>query len=185
MNPSNLAAVVMAGGLGTRMHSRTPKHLHSVLGRRLVDWVIATAREAGVERVVVVTSPDTSDAFPGLEVAVQEVPRGTGDAGRSARVALADFDGDVVVLNGDVPALSADVVRAHVETHRSAGAAGTVLSFEPADVRAYGRIVRDADGALARIVEARDASPEELALSEVNTGIYVFRSAVLWPALDR
>src|SRR5436305_4342922 len=136
MNPSNLAAVVMAGGLGTRMHSRTPKHLHPVLGRRLVDWVIAAAHEAGVERLVVVTSPDTRDVFPGVEVAVQEVPRGTGDAVAAARSALAGFDGDVLVLNGDVPALSGEVVSALVEAHRSAGAAGTVLSFEPADTRA-------------------------------------------------
>jgi bifunctional UDP-N-acetylglucosamine pyrophosphorylase/glucosamine-1-phosphate N-acetyltransferase len=185
MTPSNLAAVVMAGGLGTRMHSRTPKHLHPVLGRRLVDWVIAAAHEAGVERLVVVTSPETRDVFPGVEVAVQEVPRGTGDAVAAARSALAGFDGDVLVLNGDVPALSGEVVSALVEAHRSAGAAGTVLSFEPADTRAYGRIVRDGEGRLARIVEARDASAEELALTEVNSGIYVFRAAKLWPAIDR
>jgi bifunctional UDP-N-acetylglucosamine pyrophosphorylase/glucosamine-1-phosphate N-acetyltransferase len=185
MNPSNLAAVVMAGGLGTRMHSRTPKHLHPVLGRRLVDWVVATAQESGADRVVVVTAPDTRDAFPGVEVAVQEVPRGTGDAVRAAASALAGFEGDVIVLNGDVPALGAEVVRALVETHRAAGAGGTVLSFEPADTRAYGRIVRDGQGGLARIVEARDASPEELALTEVNSGIYVFRAALLWPLLER
>src|SRR4051794_13979958 len=185
MPMSNLAAVVMAGGLGTRMHSRTPKHLHPVLGRRLVDWVIAAAQDAGVDRVVVVTSPETRDAFPGVEVAVQEVPRGTGDAVAAARDALAGFDGDVLVLNGDVPALSPEVVRALVETHRSADAGGTVLSFEPADTRAYGRIVRDAEGGLARIVEARDASAEDLALTEVNSGIYVFRAAKLWPAIDR
>jgi bifunctional UDP-N-acetylglucosamine pyrophosphorylase/glucosamine-1-phosphate N-acetyltransferase len=182
---SNLAAVVMAGGLGTRMHSRTPKHLHPVLGRRLVDWVVATAQEAGADRVVVVTAPDTRDAFPGVEVAVQEVPRGTGDAVRAAAAALKGFDGDVLVLNGDVPALGADVVTALVATHRDAGAAGTVLAFEPDDVRAYGRIVRAADGSLARIVEARDASAEELALTEVNSGIYVFDAATLWPLLDR
>jgi bifunctional UDP-N-acetylglucosamine pyrophosphorylase/glucosamine-1-phosphate N-acetyltransferase len=185
MSASNLAAVVMAGGLGTRMHSRTPKHLHPVLGRRLVDWVVATAEEAGVHRVVIVTSPETRDAFPDLEVAVQEVARGTGDAVHAARAALGEERGDILVLNGDVPALSAEVVRALVETHRAAGAAGTVLSFEPADARSYGRIVRDGSGALARIVEARDASPDELALTEVNSGIYVFRSEKLWPALER
>src|SRR3954468_21446532 len=100
MPMSNLAAVVMAGGLGTRMHSRTPKHLHPVLGRRLVDWVVATAQEAGADRVVV-TAPDTRDAFPGVEVAVQEVPRGTGDAVRAAAATLEGFEGDVLVLNGD------------------------------------------------------------------------------------
>ncbi len=180
-----LAAVVMAGGLGTRMKSATPKHLHPLLGRRLVDWVIAAARDAGVERLVVVASPDTRDLYDGLEVAVQEQPLGTGDAVRAALAALAGAARDVLVLNGDVPALRPETLRALVATHRAAGAAATVLSFEPADVRQYGRIVRDGDGRLARIVEARDATPEELALGEVNSGIYVFRDEKLWPALER
>jgi bifunctional UDP-N-acetylglucosamine pyrophosphorylase/glucosamine-1-phosphate N-acetyltransferase len=180
-----LAAVVMAAGIGTRMKSATPKHLHPILGRRLVDWVVDAARDAGVERLVVVASPQTSDLLDGVEVAVQEEPRGTGDAVGSARAALEGFDGDVLVLNGDVPALRSETIRALVETHRAAGAAATVLSFEPADPGAYGRIVRDGDGRLARIVEAADASPEELALGEVNSGIYVFRAQQLWPALER
>jgi bifunctional UDP-N-acetylglucosamine pyrophosphorylase / glucosamine-1-phosphate N-acetyltransferase len=181
----DLAAVVMAGGLGTRMKSATPKHLHALLGRRMVDWVIAAAHAAGVARVVVVASPDSAGSYDGLEVAVQEEPLGTGDAVRAARAALEDSDVDVLVLNGDVPALTAETVRALVETHRSSGAAATVLSFEPADARAYGRIVRDGDGRLARIVEAADASPDELALREVNSGIYVFRGDKLWPVVDR
>ena len=180
-----LAAVVMAAGIGTRMKSATPKHLHPILGRRLVDWVVDAARGAGVERLVVVASPQTSDLLEGVEVAVQEEPRGTGDAVRCAGAALEGFDGDVLVLNGDVPALRSETIRALVETHRAAGAAATVLSFEPADAGAYGRIVRDENGQLARIVEAADASPDELALGEVNSGIYVFRAAKLWPALER
>src|SRR5947209_13605921 len=141
----DLAAVVMAGGLGTRMKSATPKHLHPLLGRRMVDWVIAAACDAGVERIVVVASPDSADSYDGLEVAVQEQPLGTGDAVRAARAALADAGGDVLVLNGDVPALRPELVRALVETHRRTEAAATVLAFEPADPRAYGRIVRDGD----------------------------------------
>jgi bifunctional UDP-N-acetylglucosamine pyrophosphorylase / glucosamine-1-phosphate N-acetyltransferase len=175
----------MAGGLGTRMKSATPKHLHPLLGRRMVDWVVEAAKDAGVERVVVVASPDSADSFSGVEVAVQREPLGTGDAVRSARDTLAGAGGDVLVLNGDVPGLSPDVVRALVETHRSEGAAATVLTFEPDDVRRYGRIVRDAEGRLARIVEAGDASEEELALREVNSGIYAFRAAELWPVLER
>jgi bifunctional UDP-N-acetylglucosamine pyrophosphorylase/glucosamine-1-phosphate N-acetyltransferase len=182
---NDLAAVVMAGGLGTRMKSATPKHLHPLLGRRMVDWVVQAAQDAGVERVVVVASPSTAASFTGVEVAVQQQALGTGDAVRSARAALAGETGDVLVLNGDVPGLTPELVRDLVETHRSEGAAGTVLAFEPPDARAYGRVVRDADGRLARIVEAGDASPEELALSEVNSGIYVFRAGKLWPALDR
>jgi len=182
---NDLAAVVMAGGLGTRMKSATPKHLHPLLGRRMVDWVIEAAKDAGVERIVVVASPDTVDAFDGVEVAVQETPLGTGDAVRSAAQALAGFGGDVLVLNGDVPALTPDLVHALVDTHRDQAAAATVLAFEPEDTRAYGRIVRDGNGRLARIVEAADATPDELALHEVNSGIYVFRAEELWPALER
>jgi bifunctional UDP-N-acetylglucosamine pyrophosphorylase / glucosamine-1-phosphate N-acetyltransferase len=182
---NDVTAVVMAAGLGTRMKSATPKHLHPLLGRRLVDWVVQAALDAGVERVVVVTSPDAADKFSDVDVAVQPKPLGTGDAVRSARDALQGFDGDVLVLNGDVPALTAGTVRALLETHRADGAAGTVLSFEPEDVRSYGRIVRDGNGSLARIVEAKDASPAELALGEVNSGIYVFRADKLWPVLDR
>jgi bifunctional UDP-N-acetylglucosamine pyrophosphorylase/glucosamine-1-phosphate N-acetyltransferase len=180
-----LAAVVMAGGIGTRMKSATPKHLHPLLGRRMVDWVIESARKAGVGRIVVVASPSTRELYEGVDVAVQEEPRGTGDAVRCARQALGNFDGDVLVLNGDVPALRPETLAALVETHRTANAAATVLSFEPAEAAAYGRIVRDGSGGVARIVEARDASPDELALGEVNSGIYVFDAAKLWPALER
>ncbi|HKD93515.1 MAG TPA: NTP transferase domain-containing protein [Gaiellaceae bacterium] len=180
-----LAAVVMAAGIGTRMKSATPKHLHPILGRRMVDWVVDAARDAGVERIVVVASPQTSDLLEDVEVAVQEEPLGTGDAVRCARSALEGFGGDVLVLNGDVPALRPETLRALVDTHRAAGAAATVLSFEPEDAGAYGRIVRDGDGGLARIVEAGDATAEELALGEVNSGIYVFKSEQLWPALER
>jgi bifunctional UDP-N-acetylglucosamine pyrophosphorylase/glucosamine-1-phosphate N-acetyltransferase len=180
-----LAAVVMAAGIGTRMKSATPKHLHPILGRRMVDWVVEAAREAGVERLVVVASPQTSGVLEDVEIAVQEEPLGTGDAVRRARGALEGFGGEILVLNGDVPALRPETIRALVDHHRAAGAAATVLSFEPADAGAYGRIVRDGDGQLARIVEAVDASPQELALREVNSGIYVFRAEKLWPALER
>src|SRR6266478_3300163 len=121
----------MAAGLGTRMRSALPKHLHPLLGRRLVDWVIRAARDAGCDPLIVVTSPDARDAFPDLRVAVQETPLGTGDAVRAARAALEGFDGDVLVLNGDVPGLTPELLHDLVETHRRERAAGTVLSFEP------------------------------------------------------
>jgi bifunctional UDP-N-acetylglucosamine pyrophosphorylase/glucosamine-1-phosphate N-acetyltransferase len=180
-----LAAVVMAGGLGTRMKSATPKHLHPLLGRRMVDWVVQAARDAGIARVVVVASPESASSFDDVEVAVQHEALGTGDAVRSAREALAGEAGDVLVLNGDVPALTAETVRALVATHRGENAAATVLAFEPDDTRSYGRIVRNGDGRLAKIVEAADASADELALREVNSGIYVFRADTLWPVLER
>jgi bifunctional UDP-N-acetylglucosamine pyrophosphorylase/glucosamine-1-phosphate N-acetyltransferase len=184
MTDRTLAAVVMAGGLGTRMRSATPKHLHRVLGRRLVDWVLEAARPIGPDPLVVVASPETRDAFDGLAVAVQQQPLGTGDAVRSAREALDGAD-EVLVLSGDTPLLRAEVLELLVAAHRRDDAAATVLSFEPRDVRAYGRIVRDGAGVLQAIVEAGDASTEQLAIREANSSIYVFRADALWPAVER
>ena len=180
-----LSAVVLAAGLGTRMRSATPKHLHPLLGRRLVDWVIDAVRELDPKPLIVVTSPDTQDAFPGVEVAVQEEPRGTGDAAAAAREALDGFAGDVLVVSGDAAAIPAETLEGLVETHRSAGAAATVLSFERDDPGDYGRIVRGSDGRLEEIVEAGDASNEQRAITEVNSSIYVFDAGKLWPALER
>jgi bifunctional UDP-N-acetylglucosamine pyrophosphorylase/glucosamine-1-phosphate N-acetyltransferase len=184
MTKTNLAAVVMAGGQGTRMRSATPKHLHPILGRRMVDWVVEAARPLGLGRLVVVASPDSRDAFGELEVAVQERPLGTGDAVRSARDVV-DGAADVLVLSGDTPLLTTALLEELLDAHRSAEAAATVLTFEPEDARSYGRIVRGADGGVHAIVEAADASPAELALHECNSSIYVFRAEMLWPALER
>ena len=185
MDDEKLAAVVMAAGLGTRMHSSVPKHLHPILGRRMVDWVIATAREAGVEAVVVVASPASADAFGDVEVAVQENPLGTGDAVRSARGALEGRTDDVLVLSGDTPLITPELLRDLRETHRANGASATVLSFEIDEPGRYGRVLRNPDGSLAAIVEAADATDEQLAVTEVNSSIYVFRADRLWPMLDR
>jgi len=182
---SRLGAVVMAAGLGTRMRSEVPKHLHPLLGRRMVDWVIEVARELEADPVVVVTAPATADAFDGVSVAVQAEPLGTGDAVRSARDALDAHAEDVLVLSGDAPALTAGLLRDLLETHRREEASATVLSFERSDPGHYGRVIRNGDGSLEAIVEARDATPEQLEVREVNSSIYVFRGERLWPVLDR
>jgi bifunctional UDP-N-acetylglucosamine pyrophosphorylase/glucosamine-1-phosphate N-acetyltransferase len=166
------------------MRSQVPKHLHPILGRRMVDWVLESARELGVEPLVVVAGPATASAFDGLTVAIQQEPLGTGDAVRCARE-LADGAVDVLVLSGDTPLLRAGVLRELVETHRREGADATVLSFEPEDAKHYGRVLRDGDGGLRAIVEYRDASEEERAVREVNSSIYVFRADRLWAVLDR
>jgi bifunctional UDP-N-acetylglucosamine pyrophosphorylase/glucosamine-1-phosphate N-acetyltransferase len=182
---TTLGAVVLAAGLGTRMRSEVPKHLHRLLGRRIVDWVLDTAEELGANPVVLVAAPSTAGSFDGVEVAVQEEPRGTGDAVRSARSRLEDRVEDVLVLSGDTPLVTPALLRDLVATHRRTGAWATVLSFEPDDPRHYGRVLRNGDGALRAIVEAKDATPEQLAVREVNSSIYVFRSDRLWPVLDR
>src|SRR4051794_32883345 len=116
--PTDLAAVVMAAGLGTRMKSAVPKHLHLLLGRRMVDWVIASAAPLAPEPLVVVCSPESRAAFDGYSVAVQEQPLGTGDAVRAARTALDGSDADVLVLSGDTPLLTTELLEELLETHR-------------------------------------------------------------------
>jgi bifunctional UDP-N-acetylglucosamine pyrophosphorylase / glucosamine-1-phosphate N-acetyltransferase len=183
VNGSDLAAVVLAGGLGTRMRSSTPKHLHPLLGRRLVDWVIEAARGLGVVRIVVVSSPDFADRFEGVEVAVQQEPLGTGHAVAAAREALAGH-AEILVLSGDSPLLRPGSLGDLLETQRRETAAATVLTFRRPDPASYGRIVRAEDGTVRAIVEATDASPEELRIDEVNSSTYVFRADALWPALE-
>jgi bifunctional UDP-N-acetylglucosamine pyrophosphorylase/glucosamine-1-phosphate N-acetyltransferase len=151
----------------------------------MVDWVIASSRELGVDPLVVIAAPTSAAAFDGLEVAVQEVPRGTGDAVRSTRSVLEGRADDILVLSGDTPLLTSHVLRELVETHRRERAAATVLSFEPNDPKEYGRVLRAPEGGLAAIVEHRDASEEQRRVREVNASIYVFRADTLWPVLDR
>ncbi len=180
----DFAAVVMAAGLGMRMKSATPKHLHPLLGRRLVDWVVEAVRPLSPDPLVVVVAPDAVHAFSGVDVAVQQQPLGTGDSLRAARTQVEGAK-ELLVVSGDHPRLSSDLLRQLVDEHRVSGAAATVLSFEPPDPRAYGRIVRDGDGRLRQIVEHADADEAQRALREVNSSIYVFEADKLWPALER
>ena len=151
----------------------------------MVDWVLESARDVGVDPLVVVTAPATAGAFDGGAVAVQEEPRGTGDAVRCARELLDGRADDVLVLSGDTPLLTARVLRELVETHRGESAAATVLTFEPDDPKQYGRVLRDADGGLSAIVEHGDATDEQRGVREVNSSIYVFRADRLWSVLER
>src|SRR4051812_4118398 len=177
MTDPSITAVVMAGGLGTRMKSSVPKHFHSLLGRRMVDWVIAAGRAAGADPIVVVASPSTQDEYADdVAVAVQDPPLGTGDAVRVARAALDGRSDDVLVLSGDTPLLTPDLLRDLVAAHRDGRASATILAAVPDDPRLYGRVVRAENGDVLRVAEGRDASAHELAIGEVNTSIYVFRA---------
>jgi bifunctional UDP-N-acetylglucosamine pyrophosphorylase / glucosamine-1-phosphate N-acetyltransferase len=180
----NFAAVVMAAGLGTRMKSVTPKHLHPLLGRRLLDWVVEAVRPLGPDPLVVVVAPDAVDAFEGMDVAEQEKPLGTGDSLRAARERVGNAQ-QLLVVSGDHPRLSSGLLQQLVDEHRRSGVSATVLSFEPADPRAYGRILRDGEGRLRQIVEHADADETQLAIRELNSSIYVFETDKLWPALER
>jgi bifunctional UDP-N-acetylglucosamine pyrophosphorylase/glucosamine-1-phosphate N-acetyltransferase len=185
VNGSGLAAVVLAGGLGTRMHSETPKHLHPLLGRRLVDWVAEAALSLDPDRLVIVTSPAEAESFAGVEVAIQERPLGTADAVVAARRSLDGLQGDVLVLAGDAPLLRPETLQGLLEAHRTADAAATVLTFTREDPGSYGRIVRGGDGAIRGIVEATDLNEDEKGITELNSSIYVFDAEQLWPALER
>jgi bifunctional UDP-N-acetylglucosamine pyrophosphorylase/glucosamine-1-phosphate N-acetyltransferase len=182
---SDLAAVVMAGGLGTRMKSSVPKHLHPLLGRRVVDWVIEAARGLDADPLVVVASPDTSDAYDDVTVAVQQEPRGTGDAVASAGETLESFGGSVLVLDAAAPLLTTDVLSELVASHRESGADVTILTLEPDRPLPYGRIIRGEDGDVQEIVEEKDATPEQRAVRELNSSIYVFEAGALRDALGR
>jgi bifunctional UDP-N-acetylglucosamine pyrophosphorylase / glucosamine-1-phosphate N-acetyltransferase len=174
----------MAAGLGTRMKSAFPKHLHPLLGRRLVDWVVEAVRQLEPDPLVVVLSPEAAGELDGVSVAVQERPLGTGDSLRAARANVGAAE-TVLVVSGDHPRISSELLAQLIGEHRSSGATATVLSFEPADSRAYGRIVRGEGGRLDAIVEDADADDAQRALREVNSSIYVFEADKLWPVLDR
>jgi bifunctional UDP-N-acetylglucosamine pyrophosphorylase/glucosamine-1-phosphate N-acetyltransferase len=193
----SFTAVVMAAGQGTRMRSKTPKVLHDLCGRPMVHWPVLAAQEAGAGSVVVVGSPDGAleGHLPdGVSLAVQPVPDGTGGAVAAAVDAGAVAPGQpVVVLSGDVPLVTAPAIRALVDAHLAADAAATMATTLLDDPSGYGRVVRAPDGTVERVVETKaaganaagDATEDELAIREVNTGIFCFDGAALLDALPR
>jgi bifunctional UDP-N-acetylglucosamine pyrophosphorylase/glucosamine-1-phosphate N-acetyltransferase len=180
------AVVVLAAGEGTRMRSATPKVLHSICGRTLIEHVLDAVAPLDAARTVVVVGHGrdlVTAALPdGVTAVVQEEQRGTGHAVRVALDAVPDAEGTVVVLYGDMPLLPASTLQRLVAEH-DGGA--TVLTARFAEPFGYGRIVRDDDGYVAAIVEERDATDEQRAIDEVNGGVYVFDAASLRDALSR
>lgn len=182
------AAIVLAAGAGTRMKSKKPKVAHEVLGKPLVRWVVDAARAAGVEHVVSVVGHAREQVEPlvaDTQTVVQAEQNGTAGAVAVCAEALADFDGSLVVLSGDCPLITAGTIARLIEERERAQAAVVVLSMELDDPFGYGRIVRDADGAVERIVEQKDASPEEAAVRECNSGFYCFDARALFDALQQ
>jgi bifunctional UDP-N-acetylglucosamine pyrophosphorylase/glucosamine-1-phosphate N-acetyltransferase len=181
--------VILAAGEGTRMRSALPKVLHPLCGRPLIVWAVLAARDAGAGSVVVVDNPKRrlAEHLPeGVEVAVQAEPLGTGDA-VAAAAAHIDASGTVVVVNGDVPLLTAEALRALIEAHEAAGAGATMATMVPEDPTGYGRVVRGADGKVERVAETKvagDATEAELAIREVNAGAYAFDGGALLAALQ-
>ncbi|MGD9496208.1 MAG: bifunctional UDP-N-acetylglucosamine diphosphorylase/glucosamine-1-phosphate N-acetyltransferase GlmU [Armatimonadota bacterium] len=184
-----LACVILAAGQGTRMKSELPKPLHQVCGRPMIDHVLTTVGELAAERTVVVVSPGSQRLVAalgeGITVCEQPEQLGTGHAAMCARAGLVGFTGDVLVTYADIPLVTAQTLERLVGQHRAASAAATVLTTELADPAGYGRIVRDRAGGVLAIVEERDATGEQRAIREINTGIYVFDADALRGALER
>ena len=183
------AAIVLAAGAGTRMKSDKPKVAHEVLGKPLVNWVLDAAEEAGIERLVTVVGHKREQVIPLVEdraeIVVQEEQRGTAHAVLSCSDALADFEGSLLVLSGDCPLITSETMKALIDMRESNDAAVVVLTMEMADPTGYGRIIREADGSVARIVEQKDASSEEAAVTECNSGFYCFDAKALFEALGQ
>ncbi len=187
-----LAAVVLAAGKSTRMRSRLPKVLHPVCGRPILAHILHALADAGVSRRIAVIGHQAEtvrEAMEGhfgaghLEYAYQTEQQGTGHAVMMAESTLADFDGTVLVLAGDTPLLSAEVLGFLLSQHHGSRATATVLTAVLPDAGAYGRIIRGDGGEVLDIVEARDATPEQKEIREINTGVFAFRARTLFAAL--
>jgi len=183
------AAIILAAGAGTRMKSDKPKVAHEVLGKSLVNWVVDAANEAGIDRIVTVVGHKREQVEPLVagksDIAVQVEQRGTADAVLACKDALADFDGSVLVLSGDSPLITAETMRALADLRARENAAVVVLTMHPADPFGYGRIIRDENDQVERIVEQKDATPEEAAVGECNSGFYCFDAKALFEALEQ
>jgi bifunctional UDP-N-acetylglucosamine pyrophosphorylase/glucosamine-1-phosphate N-acetyltransferase len=191
MTARPVAAVILAAGSGTRMKSDTHKVLHPIAGRPMLLHLVDTVAGLSPERTVVVVGArreqvEAAVASHGVAMAHQAEQLGTGHAVAQAEAALAGFKGDVLILYGDVPLVSAETMRRMVERlHVEDAPAAVVLGFRPADAGAYGRVIADADGRIAKMVEYKDASPEERAETLCNSGLMAVRSADLFVLLAR
>lgn len=185
-----LAVVILAAGQGTRMRSNLPKVLHPVGGRAMLDWAIDAAQAAHAARTVVVAGPHAPQVRAHAQgrlgedgVVVQPEPLGTGHAVRAAEAALAGFEGDVAVIYADTPLIRGAHI-ARLQALRG-GAELAVLGFEAADPAGYGRLIRSPDGWLERIVEEKDASPEEKRVTLCNSGVLLAPASQLWRLLGQ
>jgi bifunctional UDP-N-acetylglucosamine pyrophosphorylase / glucosamine-1-phosphate N-acetyltransferase len=189
--PKQRAAVILAAGKGTRMKSALPKVMHEVGGRPMMDWSIALAREVGCARIVAVVHPSQDVLIahlkayhPDVGIAFQDPPQGTGHAVRCAEEALAEFEGELAVLYGDSPLVPAPVIEDLFG--KVAGGAGLgVLGFEAADPGLYGRLITNAAGDLEAIVEAREATPQQLRVRVCNSGVMAGRAKDMFRLLQK
>ncbi len=180
-------SVILAAGMGTRMKSETPKVLHKICGKPLAAWVMKAANEAGSSKTCVIVGHKADMVKETLgedcEYALQAEQKGTGHAIMQAEDFIRRNGTTVVVLNGDLPLVSAETVKKAVKMHEESAAAATVITAVLDNPFGYGRIVRDKDGNVIKIVEQKDASAEEQAINEINSGMYIFEADALLAAL--
>jgi len=186
------AAIIMAAGKGTRMKDPTrAKVMYEIGERPMIHYVVDLAFDLNLERVLVIVGHQRESVtsylagtHPRAECVTQAEQLGTGHAVMQAKRSLEGFRGSVVVLSGDVPLLTRGTMDGLMEHHKSTGASATILTVDMPDPTGYGRILRNADGSVRRIVEQKDASPAELKTTEINSGIYVFDKESLFDGLE-
>lgn len=182
-------SVILAAGMGTRMKSKMPKVLHKVCGKPLSKWVIDASKAAGADKVCAVVGHKAETVKEVLgdvcEFALQAEQKGTGHAVMQAIDVIKNSKGEVVILNGDTPLITAETINKAIEYHKNNSNQATVITAILDDATGYGRIVRDNDGSVLKIVEQKDASEEEKKINEVNSGMYVFDAQSLVYALDK
>jgi UDP-N-acetylglucosamine pyrophosphorylase len=180
----------MAAGKGTRMKSDLAKVLHPLNGQPMIHYVIQLARDLGSDRVIAVIGHEKEHVKETLkneqiEFAIQEPQLGTGHAVMQAEGLLKKYDGSVLVLSGDVPILTYGTMKHLIQMHSEQSAAATVLTTHMPDPTGYGRVIRNTDQSVRKIVEHKDASDEEKKINEINSGIYLFQSRELFDALKK
>jgi bifunctional UDP-N-acetylglucosamine pyrophosphorylase/glucosamine-1-phosphate N-acetyltransferase len=185
-----VGAIVLAAGLGTRMNSAQAKVLHHLGGRPLIAYPLSALRRAGIDPIVVVVGHQAEAvqeacAPYGVRFALQAEQKGTGHATQVAQAAVRGFDGDLVLVNGDLPFIRPDTFRRLIAAHQAAQAQVSLLTATVDDPSGFGRIVRDERGNVARIIEDRDASDAERAIHEINVGLYCADAAFLFHTLER
>lgn len=187
MTDTPIAVVILAAGKGTRMKSGLPKVMHAVAGRPMISHLLDTVSSLAPEKVVVVVGPDMDQVTQTVAphpTCIQADRNGTGGAVKAARAELEGFTGTVLVLYGDTPLVRAETMAAAAGACAD-GAAVSVLGFRPSHFHQYGRLITDDSGALTAIVEARDASPEELDVNLCNSGVMAFAGEHLLGLLDK
>ncbi len=184
-----LAAVILAAGLGKRMKSKIPKVLHKICGRSIGEYIIEQVNKLEVDRKVVIIGRQGDKIRrqfgDELEYVEQREQLGTGHAALQAEKVLGDFEGDALILPGDTPLLTSETLRMLIKRHRGKNAVATLLTAKMSDPTGYGRIVRNFDGSVRRIVEEKEASLAEKGILEVNVSIYCFKSEELFQALKQ